>query len=58
MSTRDNVSHSSGMYWMSSVGQLPYFPDALAPGYTDGLYAVMRQVQCYSSVEASAIRLN
>jgi len=40
---------------MSSVGQPPYSPDALAPGYAYGLYAVMRHVPCFSSAEASAI---
>jgi len=43
---------------MSSVGQPPYSPDALVPGYADGLYAIMRQVPCFSSVEAIAIKLN
>jgi len=43
---------------MSSVGQPPYSPDALALGYAYDLYAVMRQVPFFSSVEASAVRLN
>jgi len=49
MLLRGNVSHSLVMEteW-SGADQPPYSPDALAPGYADCLYAVMRQVPCFT----------
>jgi len=43
-----------------AVGQPSYSRDALVSGYTQmvSIYAVMRQVPYFSSVEASAIRIN